>query len=191
MSNSNFINFLSVKFCRFEISKCQKGDAESIYRLSSGIRPCHTDRLNSGNLEIFCPDEMISISRTTSGIFGLEMTIKFSLIKFCVGKPKVGRIKYYFRPKKVGKISHKLTFGLLNRHGIAGWPKDPNEHLSFAFVCTGKLFLNIRTPRYISENLLWNMNILYFTLEHSALKNEKARCMTLETLMWWLNASYH
>ena len=38
--------------------------------------------------------------------------------------------------KKVGTVSHKLTFGLLNRHKIAGWEPQPEEHLSFAFVCT-------------------------------------------------------
>ena len=79
-------------------------------------------------------------------------------------------IKYYFRPKKVGKISHKLTFGLLNRHGIAGWPKDPNEHLSFAFVCTGKLFLNIligvnkRTLTYLAPSIHWKFGISIFKL---------------------------
>ena len=47
--------------------------------------------------------------------------------------------------KKIGATGHKLTFGLLNRHQIAGWAPQPEEHLSFAFVCTGtwSLSLNI------------------------------------------------
>ena len=38
--------------------------------------------------------------------------------------------------KKIGQVSHKLTFGLLNRHHIAGWGPQTDEHLAFAFVCT-------------------------------------------------------
>ena len=38
--------------------------------------------------------------------------------------------------KKVGQVGHKLTFGLLNRHHIAGWAPHADEHLAFAFVCT-------------------------------------------------------
>ena len=56
--------------------------------------------------------------------------------------------------KKVGTTGHKLTFGLLNRHRIAGWEPQPEEHLSFAFVCTGMWSLgliigNIRNKKMI------------------------------------------
>jgi hypothetical protein len=55
----------------------------------------------------------------------------------------------------VGEIPHMLTFGLLNKHKVAGWPAsdDGVEYLSFAFVvgddhidssCTGSSVVQIR-----------------------------------------------
>lgn len=52
------------------------------------------------------------------------------------GKP------YETLSKKIGTLPHKLTFGLLNKHHVAGWessPDDDTEYLSFAFMITGRV----------------------------------------------------